>query len=66
VADYSVAAGIGTVTDVGSGTIHPFHCTAIADGSRTIAAGTAVRYILVPGHLGVFEARDLVPEPRRP
>lgn len=36
-----------------------FHCTAVADGSRSIAVGTAVGYRVVPGHLGRWEASDL-------
>jgi cold shock CspA family protein len=36
-----------------------FHCTAVADGSRRIAVGTAVGYRVVPGHLGRWEASDL-------
>ena len=38
-----------------------FHCTAIADGSRTIAAGSVVRYRVVPGNNGRWEAADLTP-----
>ena len=34
----------------------PFHCTAIADGSRSIAPDTAVKFRLVPGPLGALEA----------
>jgi cold shock CspA family protein len=34
----------------------PFHCTAIVDGTRTIAPDTAVRFRLVPGPLGSLEA----------
>jgi hypothetical protein len=34
----------------------PFHCTAIADGSRTIAPDTTVRFRLAPGPLGALEA----------
>ena len=33
-----------------------FHCTAIADGSRTIPVGAAVTFQVVPGHLGRWEA----------
>lgn len=47
--------GLGTVAD-DSGTELPFHCTAIADGSRTIAVGTAVRFDVVAGRLGRWEA----------
>jgi cold shock CspA family protein len=38
-----------------------FHCTAIADGSRTIPVGTAVVFAVVPGHRGRYEATALVP-----
>ena len=59
VADYDHAAGYGTV--VGHDDSWFFHCTAIADGSRSIAVGTAVDFTLVPGHLGRMEARDIRP-----
>ncbi|HVC26072.1 MAG TPA: hypothetical protein VND23_09965 [Acidimicrobiales bacterium] len=39
---------------------HPFHCTAIADGSRHVDVGAAVRFSLAPGHAGRLEARDVV------
>lgn len=54
--------GLGTVVD-GLGGAWPFHCTAIADGSRTIAAGTRVAFRSVPGHLGRMEAADVQPLP---
>ena len=38
-----------------------FHCTAIADGSRTIAAGTKVRFAIQPGLPGQWEAAGLRP-----
>ena len=38
------------------GAAYPFHCTRIADGTRTIEVGTAVRFDVVPGHLGRWEA----------
>jgi cold shock CspA family protein len=34
----------------------PFHCTAIVDGTRTIAPDTIVKFRLVPGPLGSLEA----------
>ncbi|MGH9278204.1 MAG: cold shock domain-containing protein [Acidimicrobiales bacterium] len=37
-----------------------FHCTAIADGSRTIEVGATVSFLVVPGHNGQWEATDLV------
>jgi cold shock CspA family protein len=52
--------GLGEVTD-DEGSAWPFHCTAIADGSRTILVGTAVTFDLVPGRLGRWEASGLRP-----
>ena len=52
--------GLGAVrTD--DGVVLPFHCTAIADGSRTIAVGQAVRFSVVPGNLGRWEATQIIP-----
>lgn len=34
----------------------PFHCTAVADGSRAVAVGTSVVFAAVPGRLGRLEA----------
>lgn len=62
VASFDPARGLGTVTDDG-GSVHPFHATAIADGSRRIDVGTPVSYTLAPGHGGRLEARTLVPLP---
>ena len=39
----------------------PFHCTAIADDTRTIAPDTAVKFRLVPGPLGALEAIAIKP-----
>ena len=36
-----------------------FHCTAIADGSRSIEVGVEVDFALVPGHRGRREATEL-------
>ena len=38
-----------------------FHLTAVADGSRHIEVGTAVRFDVVAGHRGRWEARNLIP-----
>jgi CspA family cold shock protein len=38
-----------------------FHCTQIADGSRTIDVGTSVTFELVAGHLGRYEAVAVTP-----
>ncbi len=39
---------------------HPFHCTAIADGTRDIAVGAEVTFRLAPARGGRFEATDIV------
>jgi cold shock CspA family protein len=38
-----------------------FHCTAVADGTRSIEVGAAVTFAVVPGRLGRWEATDLRP-----
>jgi cold shock CspA family protein len=50
--------GLGQVTS-DDGVLHDFHCTQIADGSRTISVGTAVEFEVVPGQLGRWEAADV-------
>lgn len=52
--------GLGEVVDE-HGTTYPFHCTGIADGSRTIEVGAAVRFDVVAGRLGRWEAWGIVP-----
>lgn len=51
--------GLGEVTSV-DGRVHQFHCTAIADGTRTVEVGAAVEFTLVPARGGRFEARPVV------
>lgn len=53
--------GIGTLRSVDGDEIF-FHCTAIADQSRTIEVGAAVSYSVVPGQLGRWEGVDITPE----
>jgi cold shock CspA family protein len=60
VATYDDAAGYGSVAEA-DGAEWWFHCTAIADGSRAIPVGAAVRFRIAPGHLGRHEAVDLRP-----
>ncbi len=68
-APFRTAAGSVTSFDdlVGTGMVGaadgsewPFHCTAMADGTRTIDPGTVVTFRLVAGHHGRWEATDLV------
>jgi cold shock CspA family protein len=53
--------GWGVITG-SDGNTHPFHSTAIADGSRKIDVGSEVTYTLVPGHRGRWEAAGLLPQ----
>jgi len=55
VAEFDPARGWGAIID-DDGTRLEFHCTQIADGSRTIAVGARVRYAVRAGHLGKWEA----------
>lgn len=47
--------GVGEV-EADDGTRFPFHATAIADGTRRIAPGTAVEFNVVAGLPGGWEA----------
>ncbi len=62
VVEFDDAAGIGRVRDDGpDGETRFFHCTAIADGTRTIEVGATVTYDVRPGHLGQWEAAAITP-----
>jgi cold shock CspA family protein len=60
VASFDEHVGRGEI-EAGGGLHFPFHCTAIADGSRTIAPDTPVRFRLVIGPLGALEATAIKP-----
>lgn len=60
VAAFDEHRGYGTVRD-NDGAEFFFHCTAVADGSRTIAEGTPVTFTVVAGWLGRWEAVLLRP-----
>ena len=53
--EFDDARGTGTVRG-DDGVEHFFHCTAIADGTRTIDTGATVTFDVVPGVLGRWEA----------
>ena len=55
VAEWDEQVGIGTIAG-DDGSSYFFHCTQIADGTRTIEAGVSVRFEVVAGHLGRWEA----------
>jgi cold shock CspA family protein len=47
--------GLGEIEDE-DGRRYPFHCTRIADGTRTIPVGAKVEFSVVPGLPGRWEA----------
>ena len=55
VQDFDEGVGLGAVRG-DDARAYPFHCTQIADGSRTIDVGAAVEFEVVAGHLGRWEA----------
>lgn len=57
---FDPAVGLGTVVD-GAGHRWLFHCTAIADGSRTIDVGVGVTFTVAAGGPGRWEAVDVAP-----
>jgi hypothetical protein len=57
---YDDRRGLGEVVDA-TGRRFPFHAMQIADGSRAISPGTPVRFVVVPGHLGRWEAGAVQP-----
>jgi cold shock CspA family protein len=57
---FDAERGLGEVTAEDS-TAYPFHCTVIADGSRTIAVGTLVDFEVIAGRLGHWEAASITP-----
>lgn len=52
--------GLGEIED-DEGARYAFHCTQIADGSRTIAVDARVAFVVMPGLLGRWEARGVEP-----
>ena len=60
VTEFDDHRGIGTVTTE-AGEALLFHCTAVADGTRTIAEGTAVVVEVAPGLPGRWEAVLVTP-----
>lgn len=60
VVDFDEARGLGTV-EATDGRRLGFHCTGIADGSRTVEVGAAVRFRVVAANRGVWEAAGLTP-----
>jgi len=61
VLSFDDSAGLGTVVSE-QGSSFEFHCTEIADGTRSILAGTAVTFLLKQGTLGRLQAVQLLPQ----
>jgi len=61
VVEFDEPRGLGTVAC--GDRSYPFHCTAITDGTRTIAVGTVVAVDVAAGRLGRLEARTVRPVP---
>jgi cold shock CspA family protein len=55
VSTFDERRGVGEVQG-DDGESYPFHCTRIADGSRSIPRGVAVTFEVAPGGLGRWEA----------
>ncbi len=60
VAEFDEPRGLGVVRDEDGGS-YPFHCAAIADGTRRIDEGTRVVFLVAAGHGGRYEARAVTP-----
>jgi len=55
VVEFDEHRGLGAI-DAEDGRRYPFHCTAIADGTRTIPVDVQVEFEVVAGPLGGYEA----------
>ena len=61
VVEFDEAKGYGTVEDGSTGTRYFFHCTQIADGTRSIPSGADVEFDVGAGRQGRWEAMGLRP-----
>lgn len=59
VAEFDEAVGLGVIESSADGGRYPFHCTQIADGSRSVPVGAPVTFSVVAGRRGVWEAADI-------
>jgi cold shock CspA family protein len=56
VIEFDDAKGYGIVSDASTGARYFFHCTQIADSTRTTSAGTDFEFDVVAGRRGEWEA----------
>ncbi|MEY4229837.1 MAG: hypothetical protein RLZZ362_686 [Actinomycetota bacterium] len=59
VSAFDAQVGLGEVR-ADDGTVYPFHCIAIADGTRAIEVGSTVMFELL-AKMGRYEATDIRP-----
>ena len=60
VIEFDEPRGLGVV-EGDDGERYPFHCTRIADGTRTIAEGSRVEFAVMAGPAGRWEADAIAP-----
>jgi len=60
VVEFDDHVGLGVVEDA-DGARLPFHCTEIADRSRTVKVSASVRFCVMPGNRGTWEAARVEP-----
>jgi hypothetical protein len=60
VTEWDEPRGIGVITG-DDGTPYPFHCTQLADGTRSTKVDTKVRFQARPWHQGRIEAIAIWP-----
>lgn len=60
VSEFDTERGLGEVVGA-DGQRYPFHCTAVADGSREIAVDTQVSFVVAAGPGGRWEAAQIQP-----
>ena len=58
VSAFDEARGLGVVR-ADDGSTYPFHCTALADGTRNVALNARVVFTVAAGHGGRYEARAI-------
>jgi cold shock CspA family protein len=61
VVEFDPHRGLGAVRSA-DGATYPFHCTRIADGSRSVPVGASVHFEVAPGPLGRWEAVEVAPD----
>ena len=57
VTEFDEPRGLGTID--ADGTRYPFHCTALADGTRTVEVGATVSFEVRPAGMGRWEASGI-------